>query len=364
MEGIEILSIPKVIFKPNISIEIPNIPPYFPCVPSAKYYYVNPNGDKIPMINNVGSESEQVSSLNIWYHMNVNDVFPLLTVYARSRQDQIGRTESNRPGSRIAFSMKSQLKQYEDRDDWFFEDRFQIIIGQMKNQHIEQFINDFYRFPLNPSSDAFMVARLLEEYIRDGDETKLRKYLLDRGIFHLNDHPFGYYPIYQLFFLLTRFASYPLNENQVKLANRRLQTQYGSPERVFIDAIFQYEIYNMDQVFQIIDQITSQGSIAAGAYFGTKNKDWVNWANEYLENYGKPAKGIENLASLNYIIADKLYTWTDIQIETLCNQLQLKTPFHSEYPTRYAYVADIATKIQRFKSDPASAALWKQQVIE
>ena len=367
MNNPQILEIPEVIFKFSGQI---NIPPSILnnntsiIIPSAKYYYVSRDGDKVPVPNTYGTDEEKLLSVQIWYHMNVNDVFPLLTTYAKSRRDQIGRNENNRPGSQIALSMKGQLKQFPDKDDWIYYDRFQLILGQAQGQSLEEFINDFYRFPLNPSADSFMVARLMESYFRDGDETQLRRYLQDKGIVHLANHSFDYYPTYHLFFLLTRFASYPFTEAQIQLSNRRYRTLWGSAERIFIDSIFHYEVYNLNLVLEIIDQIANQGPEKVGEIFGTNEPDWIRWANEYLANHGKTAQGIENLATVNYIVAEKLNSWTDLQIQDLCNILKLIPPFRSEYPTRYAYVADIAVKIQRFKADPASAALWKQQTVE
>ena len=161
----QLLQIPQVTFEPAGEIELPTSlqnNPGFPAIPSAKYYYVNPNGDKIPVINTIGNPEEQLLFLRIWYGMKSDIIFPLLTVYAKAREDQIDRTENDRPGSQIVLSMKSQIKQFADREDWIYYDRFQLLLGQMKGQSIEEFISDFYRFPLNPSADAFMVARLLE----------------------------------------------------------------------------------------------------------------------------------------------------------------------------------------------------------
>jgi hypothetical protein len=364
MDRIQVLEIPEVTFQPKKEPIVPNIPPDFPCVPSAKYYYISQKGDKVPMPNTIGTDLEKSLYLRIWYSMNGNDIFPLNTVYARTREDQINRPPLEMPPSQISLSMKSYLKQYEDSSDWFFDDRFQIIIGQMKIQSIDTFVNDFYRFPLNPSSDPFMVARLLETYIRDGDEAPLRRYLKDRGIFHLLNHPFGYYPIYYLFFLLTRFASYPFSEAQIQLAKRRLSTQKDSPAQVFIDSIFQYEIYNIPQVLTLIDSIQTQGPGPVGALFGTSYDDWYRWGNEYLQNQGKPAEGIENIPNLTYIIADKLYTWTDNDVDALCRRLKIPLPFRSEHPTRYSYITFIAGIIRRFRSDPADTAAWKDQVVK
>lgn len=367
MSTSQILEIPEVIFSPSRQIDLPlsihtNL--YFPCIPSSKYYYISRKGDKVPVLNNVGSVEEQIHSAQAWYSMSSDEIFPLLTVYAKGREDQINRPPLDRPASQISFSMKSYLKQYPDSSDWFFDDKFQLLIGQMKIQSIDTFVNDFYRFPLNPSADAFTVARLLEMYIRDGDETPLRKYLKDRGIFHLVNHPFGYYPIYHLFFLLTRFASYPFSEAQIQLANRRLSTEKDSPAQIFIDSIFQYEIYNIPQVLALIDSIQSQGPLVSASLFGTQHDDWVRWGNEYLQNLGKPAEGIENIANLIYIIADKLYTWTDNDVEALCQRLNIPLPFRSEHPTRYSYITFIAGIIRRFRSDPADTLAWKNQVVE
>ena len=367
-----LLAIPQVVFRPYEEVIIPTSLQNntslgfteFPVIPSAKYYYLDSQGNKIPTSNTVGTIEERLVAIQAWYAMKSDTIFPLITTYAKARNDQIGRSGDNLPESTIALSMKGQIRQVYDANDWLHLPRFQLLISQTKGVSIQEFIGDIYRFPLNPSVDSFKVARLLEIYIKDGDELPIRKYLANRGITHLVDHSLKYYPIYYLFFLLTRLASYPLNQEQIQLSTRRSRTYFQSPERIFIDAIFQYNIYNIDEVLQIIDQIAQQGPESAGMLFGTQNPDWVRWADEYLINKGKPSVGIENLADVGNIVAEKLYTWSDIEIQGLCDRYQMLPPFTSEYPTRYSYVADIAVKIQRFKADPVGASLWKQQVVE
>lgn len=359
MNDLRILEIPQVIFQP---LEQPQIFPSivndntFP-IPSAKYYYVNSKGDKIPVPNTIGNESERLLSLQIWYSMKSNDVFPLLTSYVKSRDDQIGVDENSRSESQIALSMKSQIRQFPDKGDWFYYPRFDLLIDQIKGLTTEEFINDFYKFPLNPSADAFMVARLLEDFLRTDDESKLRRYLEDRDVDYLVDHSFNFYPLYYLFFLLTRFASYPFSQFQIQLSKRRFKTERNSPERIFIDSIIHYEIDNISQILKLIDKIAISGSSSAGEIFGTRDPDWVRWGNEYLINLNKEPQIIENLANVNYITAEKLYTWNDIYIEELCKRLEITMPFRSEFPTRYSFVQDISTKIQRFKADPVDNIL-------
>src|SRR5690349_1149774 len=107
MSSVQVLEIPQVIFQSSEEI---NLPPSlqtntgFPSIPSAKYYYVNTNGDKIPLPNTIGNPEERLFSLKAWYGMKSNTIFPLLTVYAKSRDDQIDRNEFDRPGSVVALS--------------------------------------------------------------------------------------------------------------------------------------------------------------------------------------------------------------------------------------------------------------------
>lgn len=352
------LTSPEIVFQPNHQYILPTVSITGMMFPSCRHYYLNKNGDKI------AAPADDRLSLEIWYSMNSDYVFPLKTVYANAREEHINCNKLDCPDSAIPFSMKNQLRQIPDSSDWFFSDRFQMIISQSKRITIERLQSDIYRYPLNPSSDAFSVARLLELYIQNPDETQLRRYLSERGVVHLKDHPFGYYPLYYLFFLLTRFASYPFSDFQLQLAQRRLQTSHGSPARLFIDTIFDYDISNPAPILQIVDAIIANGPLSVASQLGTDSSDWVRWGDEYILNINRTALPIENIADANYILAEKLYTWSDIQVKELCNRLRLVMPFRSAYPNRFAYIADIGSKINRYRADPADVALWNQQVLE
>jgi len=349
-----------VTFRPTISVVVPPVHTSFPAVPSAYYYYYNPHGIKIAAPNNVGTSEEQAISLKIWYHLRSDQIFPLKTSYAEASKEQLGLDGIDRPSSILANSLKAGIRQYPESSDWILDDRFQMILGQMKRRSIDEFLGDFYRFPLNISADAFEAARLLEQYMRNGEEEPIRRYFAERGVNHLKDHSFGYYPIYYLFFLMTRYASYPMTENQLKLAEIRAQTEFDSPERIFIDAIFDFPIYQPEMLFAIIQQIQTQGPAAAGAQFQTSHADWVRWADEYLLNADKEPKAIPNLAAGTWVISDLLSTWTDNQIEEFARQLDLELPFRSEFPDRYSYIMSIAGTITYYRADPANTKRWMQ----
>jgi hypothetical protein len=353
----QILEISEVVFRPFQQTTTPksalnnNTLPF----PSSKSYY----GDRIPV-----PVQNDTMSLQIWYSMKSNDIFPLKTVYAQSRIDQEGRDPFKYPASQISFSMKGGLRQYPDTNDWIYYDRFELLLGQIKGLSNEEFLADIYLYPFHKNVDSFLVARLLEDYIKTGNEKNLRRYLATLGVTHLEGHNFNLYPLYFLFFLLTRFVSYPMTEEQIQLSNRRAQTERKSPERIFIDSIFHYPINNIAEVLSIVDLVKMIGPKKAGKIFQTDNPYWVHWGNEYLFRTDEPPRDIPNLSDVNYIVAEQLYTWTDNQIKLLCKQLNMKRPFSTEYNTRRSYIQDIGVKIQRFKANPVDAELWKRQTSD
>lgn len=312
-----------------------------PYIPSAYYYYTNPAGNIISLSNTVGTEEEKQLSTQIWYSMNTNQIFPLATPYATSRNDQLGVPFPEMPNSVISLSMKDRLRQYPHSSDWFFDDHFQLLIGQLKRTTIADLIFDFYRYPLNPEADAFTVARLLEDYYRYHDSTILQEYLANRGVTHLAGHSFDYYPPYQLFFLLTRFAAPPLTEAQLVLSQYRKNSLWDSPERIFIDAVFEYPIIDVAPVIKIIDQIISQGPAAVGIQMGTPWSDWVRWADEYIldipRNWTRPHLSID------------LYKLTDIELYNLSQSLKLELPLRDQYPTRFPWVETFCGVVKRFR---------------
>lgn len=292
-------------------------PLVFPCIPSAKYYYLSSKGHRVPLPNQ-GSDEEMQTSAEIWYSMKNTDVTPLHTVYAHTREA---------PGpSELALSLKSYVRQAPDYSDWITADDLYNIGGT-------RLVTDLYLFPPNPSADIFKVARLLDRYRVDGDEGPLRRYLRERGITHLDDHPFDYYPLYYLFFLLTRFASYPFSQEQLVLVRERAETVHQSPARVFIDAIFDSEIGDVDEVLDIVHTIQTKGPLAAGKAFNTHYEDWYRWGSEYLHRVSEPASTLP---------ADILYTWTDDQVDNMCRELDIPIPDRKQHPTRYSYIAFIA----------------------
>jgi len=335
--------------------QIPTLDSSFLYFPSAFYYYTNRFGKTLPSNNTSGTEEEKRLSLQMLYSMKSDNIFPLKTPYVNVRQDQTDKivkglddTPYQDNLSAISLSMKSQLRQIPENRDWFFYDRFQLLIGQMKRTTINTFLLDFYRFPLHPFANAFEVARILGEYILDGDETFIRKYLKSRNIIHLENHSLNYYPLYELFFLLTRFYSYPISDHQIKLSLIRDNTKFNSPERIFIDSVYPYEIYNIDFIVNIINNIKTKGSTVAGLELGTSFEDWVKWGDEYIFSLEIEPKTISHLLNEVQTTADEMYSWKDLQIIKLAETLKFELPERTDFPSRYSWVQTIASVIRKY----------------
>jgi len=339
-----------VLFEPGFSVQVPELSDLsFPAVPSAYYYY----GNRIPLLNIYGTDAEKRESLQIWYSFKSKDLFPVKTCYAEAREEQLS---SPAPFSEIALSMKDRLRQEPQTFDWFYYDRLSFILSKKKHASMTEFYDLFYMFPFNPSAYFGEAARLLEQYFDSGDESLIRRYFEDLGVKHLKDHPLGYYPVYELFFLMTRFASYPMSAYQLKLAQRRVSTEFNSPERIFIDSVFYETDLEVNLILETVEQIRNLGSAEAGKRFGATGDYWVHWADEYL--HPKVPESIENLSGPLSGVVEKLYTWTDQQIERLLKRMDIPPPFKQEYPARYPYVASIVGTIKFYRADVTDLARW------
>lgn len=353
------------IFSPNIEVELPadiieGVDEL--AIPSAFDYYLNFQGEPVPHLR---QPNDQLSA-KVWYTLEQDFVFPLKTIYAEARPDQVNLLPSRRmPPSEIAWSLKTRQKQYPDENSQLESDFFEFLVNQTRTITVDQLLRDIYRFPVNPSVNIFEVAKLLEHYIRTGHEDDLRRYLEDLDIISLKDHSFGYYPIYELFFLLTRFASYPLSQAQIRLAHLRNQTVFDSPARRFIDAIFHLQITDLESVLTLVERIQNEGPESVGLELGTPFPDWVNWADEYLQLIGTDDHtGAFVLKheplDVGYVGAPvnqtspSYYTWTDLELVQLMEEAQLDLPDRSQFLNRYDWVENIASLVKRYRSGAES----------
>lgn len=311
-------------------------------VPSAYYYYLDINEIPVPTLNNVGTDEEKENSIKIWLLMQSSTMFPIDTAFTSFRQDQIGDPLAN---SDFSLSVKGKLRQNPEADFDFFEEKLTWIVSQVPKVPASQLITDMYLFPPNQDSDIYEVANTLIYWTDNNfDNELLYKFLADLGIYSLENVDLNAYPLYELFFLLTRFYERPLSNYQQELLKQRVKSTLEA--RDFIDKIFYYEIYDINQVIEIIDKINSEGAEAAGLALGTHFNDWTKWGDEYLK-IQRPKLEIQNYADALSVNFDKYLTWTDDELIQLLKDFNLEVPSRTDYFFRGLWVEFIASIIKR-----------------
>lgn len=335
-----------VVFVPLTMVDAPTLT--FPAIPSAYY-----SRDGVPVLNTVGTKKERRISALVWYRMLEDDAFPLKTSYANTRRDQLGLALP--PPSDASLSMTKRVRQIPDGIDWVQDERFAHIISQTTLPY-SVLTDDIYRFPLNPNVNAYTVARLLVDAINDNDTSPLNTYLHRVGAGHLVGTLY-YYPAYHLFFLMTRLASRPLTEAQIRLSKLRAKTSPLSPSRQFIDAVYNLDIVDEDSLLEIAQRIHDDGPLAIN--IGTTHSDWVRWAGEYLMRLDTTPINIVNWSGGVGDVSEKLTTWSDDLIDEKLKEWNLEPPFRSQFKSRQAFLQALAGVIYMHRSSAQIESLWQ-----
>ena len=198
----------------------------------------------------------------------------------------------------IELSIKSSIRQIPNPDHlWMHNDQLTVVwsIGKISD---ERFYNDIFLFPINPAADIYRAAELSEYYVKYGGQyTHVDEYLEKCGVSHLDSTNFSAYPIYHLFFLLTRFATYPFSHTQIELSKLRLN-ETNLSVKMFIDAIYETPNLNLSNINRLIEQIKASPD-SSGESFDTPYFDWVRWADEY---FSKPVNQQFDIDTIDTLI--------------------------------------------------------------
>lgn len=327
-----------------------NLPDFTPSdvliVPSAYYYYLSFHGNPIPLPNNIGTPEEQEMSKKIWLAMTTDKLFPLDCAYAVANKDQL---KNPKIPSYISLSVKDRQRQLPSGDPDFFEERLQWIISQVPKISVDTLLRELHMFPPNPSADIYKVATMLM-YLDESnyqDIYPLKKYLADLGVVSLENVNLQLYPLYELFFLATRFYSRPISETQQGMLKFKTRFSPGSAGAKFIDNIFYYEIYDWPKFVQIIETLEKEGPLAAGILVGTHFEDWPRWSSEYL-SIKRPKIPVQNLADTLAINFPKFQTWTDDELVDLLTEYNIPVPDRAEFFFRGLWVEHLICVVKKF----------------
>ena len=307
----------------------------FPYFPSAYH-----GEDGVPLFN-TGTNEEQLYSLVLWYNLAKNRLFSFKTVYAQSRDDQF-----NMPSS-FAMSLKLGYRQLPDSSDYIIEDSYTGVLGMSPGMSLDMLMRDIYLLPPNRKSDTFEAGDVTRNWFSTGNIEPVNDYLYTRGL----DNLVGIaetFPPYDMFFFLTRFCARPMSGTQLRLYN--LRQNADSQTVLLIDNIFYTDI---NPPWEYLHDMNSLMNVLQ-----TTHKDWVRWADEYLD--APPFQQLDTLSGTSYS-AEELYTYSDNQLDALLLELGMTSPIREEYPTRRAYVEDLNSILAYYRGDPRQRTLWIAQ---
>ncbi len=335
-------------------VRIPNnLPsPDFPAIPSWKYYYLDNKGNPTSYLN-TGSLEDQEKSILAWYGCKSpkNQIWtpyarqslaapPERSGYARvpyARQSLSidGDIFQDATGWDIAASMKLRLRQKPTLDSIILPDNLQPILFR-SNKTMEDYINDIYLFPMHPSANIILAADLTVHR----NVNNIRKYFSSRGINHLNNQSLDYYPEYYLFFLLTRFASYPFSEDQITLIQLRKENK---EKRHLIDSVF--EVRLTSEILRLITMPLEESTRLVQGQPG-----WTKFGNEYLRFlHPGQTEGFDYQETDLNTILEMIPNWTDQQIIALCRSKNLSIPTLDQFSSRIDWITDVLSTLRRFR---------------
>lgn len=316
-------------YKPNFQVQLPKEDTSFLYIPSPVNGYLNWKNIIIPKIVKANE-----LNLSILYSLKSDNMFPLNVIYAKTENNTIEEFS-------IAKSFKGGIRQKYKENDYFIDDKFKII-AQSGNKTLEEFFKDVSKFPMNPSANAFLASDLTIER----NEDNILNYLRSNGISNITE--FEYYPSYYLYFLLTRFYSYPFSDVQLKLA--KFRKDGNEIQKRFIDQVFELEnpLPYVELLFK------PNGEEAIKSYFDT-SYDPSKWAKEYIQDSNQNKKDLNlNVYQTTSSLSDVLITWTDNQIQ---KYFRIELPNRETYSSRRLWIEAIsgyiiATGVFGFEETP------------
>ncbi len=313
-----------MIFEPKFEVNIPTIEDAsILAIPSPSEGFQNWKGNIIPKIVPPNNEN-----LTILYSLKPDEMFPLKVIYAHTQDQSDSKDNNEEDEFRIANSIKGGIRQQYHYTDYFTDDKFKII-AQSANKTLNEFYTDICKFPMNSSANPFIASDLVVER----DTNMIIEYLQSNGIDYLTE--FDYYPDYYLYFLLTRFYSYPYSTTQLQYA--RYRKDANEIQKRFIDNVFEIEAIKYVEILMKPNSI--YGIKALMLHFDT-SYDPSYWVREYIKNVNYEMKILNpNLYYTTLDLSEILITWTDNEI---ARNIKIELPNRETYYTRRSWIEAIA----------------------
>ena len=251
--------------------------------------------------------------------------------------------------TQLYLSMKDQARQIPDYYANYSVGYLEFILSQTPFTAFDC-TRDFCLIPPHPTADIYRAAMYTYFYFtnerviinnrimnKEYATELIDDYIAERNVVHLYGEDYERYPIYQLFFLLTRYYPRPMTETQRALLERRAEQSENGKH--FIDSVFYYE--GGEDVLHLLSIVDSPVVLD---YIGTDSPIWTKWAHEYL-TYGRSDDDIDISCSRNMI--EQMYNSTDNALKRLADSNGLLLPMRDAYSTRYRWIIYFAAGVEK-----------------
>lgn len=286
-------------------------------IPSRNSFYLTKNGTVIPETSKIEEEQQDIDALKSLKSDNFD--YSLNTCYAINK--------SYREGDTIDLSLKENIRQRYRPDYFFFNDWLKALSYSPPAKSLHQIYTEFCRFPCNPNSNIFYAARLAIEFDKSGDRTDIDKYLESCELKDYQYFSLDIYPVYYLFFFLTRFYSYPFTDYQLRALQERIS------RREFVDSIFDIE-YD-PRIFDLTNEELK-------SMLETPYDDWTKWAVEYLLQPKNKAELKLDEYHTTSELQGILETWSDNDIVEFAKKITIRLPERKIARFRSMWIGTIA----------------------
>jgi hypothetical protein len=289
-------------------------------VPSVTEFHITKKGNRIP------KASENIEDLKILDQLLGDSETNIRSCYSRERSESDEST--------LDISIKGGVRQRYNPNYFFINDFMKAISYSDPPRSLDDIYEEICKFPCNPEANIFLAARLAIDYYTSQDRTSIDNYLISCECSDMLSYPIEIYPVYYLFFFLTRFYTYPFNLFQMNCLQKR------PLRRAFIDSIFDMSDLN--------SKILAYSNKYYQQVFETDFKDWDRWTSEYFNFYMTNSEKLR--LDLDQVYTqDELFkilsTWTDNDLLKLGTELNFTLPTRDHNPYRSSWIDTIVAVI-------------------
>lgn len=219
-------------------------------------------------------------NMEAWYAMKIPS-YRIDTFYARINWFENGDPE-------LPLSVENLIRQ-QPGYDWLRSEELSILAH--KNRISLSRISDHVcLFPMHPDAEFNLASKVAIAYSNTYDFDVINVYLNDRGISHITEAMCRACSSYTLFFLLTRFIGFPVDEFQISLSLVKLNIPKLDDMLAFgyfMDTIYmkrdRLDSVQLENLENITSLFQTEGNTGVMKFLDTPYTGWARYGDEYLD---------------------------------------------------------------------------------